>query len=1082
MVIRKLLYPLLLLTLFSIQNNVSGQVFLISIRSEGSTDVCQGEAVTAVLSVFGGSPPYTVTISDNDGEYTVLKDVYMPHQFEIFPETDNTYYISDAVDSKERKGRAYGSIEVQVTPAPTVNIVLDRTAYLESEPGVPLESDPPGGVFTGPGVSRRTFYPEVATTEGSPHLITCTYTTDEGCESTDTELIYVLSGESSVVLYDGDEPITTFCSDGTDYTLMGSNQDNLNGSFELFRAGTSNPVPGHISDANPDDNLATLLTSGLAGDYEIVYSYGIGGLNVKATSTFTALVGGASGIVNMPENVCKNDEPYPLLPEVIGEDPEATFTFSGVGVSGNQSDGFFFDPGNQEVPEDKVDIALEYTSSNGCSTELIQTVSVGLNPEPGFTLAPVCLPVQGGTIAFENLTPQKESVQTWNWNFGDPGSGSNNTSDQENPEHYYAESGARTIRLTATTVGGCQGSFELDTLLVDVPSVDFTVGTDCYASDQTILLEAGTGSIHSALDTMIWTIRQQNGSLVDEIGSAPSETTLEYSFPALDNYEISLQLQNEAGCIGETSRSLELVPLQVLGPGGYEETFDAAVEEWNVASAEGLESWVLGVPDFAGFDPVPGDRAWYTDLTEYQQGTVEHSWVTTPCFDLSGLRNPVIEMNIMKSFEPGKGGAVLQYRGALEDSWQTLGYLDQGTNWYNQSGLLYLPGGSSTGWGLPAFVPDTEWVTASHPFESLPGQSHIKFRMVIATGGASELAPGEYNQGFAFDNFTIRESMRRRSVLEYFTNTAGESIYTADSTVKSYGIRHRGLVYDLHYHMNYPEDDPMNSQNPIPSSAREFNLGIPAVPFAVLNGGADPEQRYDLSSPGVELDEEVLKGAASEPPLFDLLLSVDFQENRLEGSVNVLSLSDTFDAYLQLYVVVLEQEVSSYPELTRDSVFRNVVMDILPSSAGVLLGNQWAEGTEIEEAFSWEYPYYLEDPSDLMVVAFVQERNEGSILQAEAVFKTPVVGTRIHQVPSGSLTLYPNPAKGQLTVRFGNQPVHRGSLLLVDISGREVMSHEVPEGSLLRELDISHLAEGAYMLFWKESGMIKGQARFIRIR
>ena len=1082
MIRRKLLYLLLLLLLFVIPDQLTGQVFLISIRADGPTDVCQGNPVTATLSVFGGSPPYTVTISDNDGEYTVLKDIYMPHNFDIYPETDNTYYISDAVDSKDRKGRAYGSVEVTVTPAPPVNIVLDRTAFLESEGGVQLESDPPGGVFSGPGISRSTFYPQVATTEGSPHQITCTYTTDEGCVSTDTELLYVLSGESSVALFDGDEPITSFCSDGTNYTLMGSNQDGFAGSFQLFRAGTSNPVTGHITDADPDDNMATLLTSGLSGEYEVVYNYGIGGLNVKATSEFTALVGGASGIANLPENVCKNDDPYPLVPEVVVEDPGATYSFSGDGVSGNQSDGFFFDPGDQEVPTGRMEIALDYISSNGCHTELTQSVDVGLNPEPAFAVAPTCLPAEGGTVSFENLTPQKNLVESWNWNFGDPGSGSDNTSSLENPDHFYAETGSRTIRLTATTGGGCQGSFEVDTLLVDIPSGEFTFSSDCYAADQAIFFEASTSTIISELDTLIWIIRGGNGTLVEEIGQEPSQTTLEYTFPSLDEYEVSLRMMNEAGCSREVTRSLELVPLEVLGPGGYEETFDQPVAEWSVASTGGLESWALGTPDFSGFEPVSGDRAWYTDLKNYDQGTVEHSWVNSPCFDLSGLRNPVIEMDLMKSFDPGKGGAVLQYRQGMENNWTTLGYLNDETNWYNQSGLEYLPGGSSTGWGLSSFEPDEDWVPAGHPFEVPAGQAHFKFRIAIATGGREEQSPGVYNQGFAFDNFSIHESMRRRSVLEYFTNTAGTLMFSADSMVTSYGTRHRGIVYDLHYHMNYPDDDPMNAYNPFPPSTRALNLGVPTVPYAILNGGTVPEQRFDLSQPDVELGEEVLKGAASEPPLFDLLLSVDFQDNRLEGTVNLLSLTDTFQDYLQLYVVVLEEEISAYPELARDSVFRNVVMDILPSPSGTLLGNLWPEGKEVEESFSWEYPSYLEDVSDLMIVAFVQDRNPRRILQAMAVTASPVVGTSAMKANPGSLTLYPNPSTGQLTVRFGNQPVQRGSLEVVDISGREVMNREVQEGSHQQVLDVSRLSEGAYMLFWKESGTVKGQARFIRIR
>lgn len=1072
---------LLLLTLFTVQNTVTGQVFLISIRADGPTDICQGESVTARLSVYGGSPPYTVTISDSDGVYTVLEDIYMPHEFEIYPDKDNTYYISEALDSKDRKGRAYGSVEVEVTPAPPVSIILDRTAYLESEQGVDLVSDPPGGVFSGPGVSRNTFFPSVATTEGSPHQITCTYTTDEGCISTDTELLYVLSGESRVGLYDGDELITSFCSNGSDYTIIGSNEDNLNGSFQLFRAGSSTPLEGYISDADPGDNMATLQPAGLTGNYEIVYTYGTGGLEIDASSQFTVLEGGATGIANLPENVCKNDEPYPLLPEVNGEDPGATYSFSGPGVSGSQTDGFFFDPGDQEVSAGMLEIELEYTSTNGCQSRLSQLISVEFNPEPLFTLSPVCLPVQGGTVSFENLTPMKGSVESWNWNFGDPGSGGNNTSTLENPDHFYSGPGSITITLTATTSGGCQGFTGLDTLLVDSPPADFTISTNCYAPDRPILFQAAAGSLQTDLDTLIWRIRTLTGSLVDEIGSSPDDLSLAYTFPSLDPYQVFLHMENVAGCTGETSREIDLQPLEVLGPGGYDESFDQAAAGWGVSSSGGLESWVLDVPDFEGFEPVSGDRAWVTDLPEYNQGTIEHSWVTSPCFDLSGLRNPVVELDIMKSFEPGKGGAVLQYREAMAESWTTLGTPEGGTNWYNQTGIAYMPGGSSTGWGLASFEPDKSWVTADYPFDLQSGTGHFIFRVAFASGGRKEITPGRFNQGFAFDNFAIRESMRRRSVLEYFTNVSWE-MAAADSVVRRFGESHRALVYDLHYHMHYPQEDPMNAYNPFPPSSRAFNYGNPQAPFAVLNGGVTPEYRYDFSSPGTSPDDEVLKGAAAETPLFDLLLAVDFQSDRLEGVALAVSLTDTFDAYLQLYIVVLEEEVTSYPELSPDGTFRNVVLDMLPSPSGTLLGNSWSTGTEVEQSFSWEYPVYLEDVSDLMVVAFVQDRQEGWILQAEAIRHSPLVGSSPFHADSGALTLYPNPAQDLLTVHFGNLPVRQGSLSIVDISGREVLSTPITPGTGVRELQITHLAEGAYMLFWKEGEVVREHARFIRIR
>jgi PKD repeat protein len=1077
-----LIFLSLAIILFVGEQRLSGQVFLISIRSEGPTDICQGDPVTLILTVYGGDPPYTVTINSDDGEYMVLKDIEMPYKFEVYPESDNTFYIASAVDSRDRKGRAYGSVTVHVNPSTPVSILLDRTAYLVTEPGVPLKSDPSGGHFSGIGVSGNIFYPSVAGTAGSPHLITCTYENEWGCTSKDTEYLYVLSGVASVSLVSGGDPVYSFCNDGSGYTIIGDNDDDLTGSFELFLKGTSTPVPDHISDPDPDDDMATLLTEGLSGNYEIVYTYGIGGLEIEASTEFEALDINLNGIQGLPETACKKDDPYPLQPDVGVPDPNAIFSFSGPGISGNQSTGFYFDPGDPEVPADLVEIELDYTASNGCNMVLSEIIFVGIDPEVNFRLDPICMAPQGGTVFFENLTPGKGSVETWSWNFGDPASGNDNTSDLVHPDHYYTSPGPRTITLTATSYEGCTGQLQLDTVLVDNPVPDFTFKSDCFTEGKDISFTASSVSIYSVLDTMIWTVISKEGDILENIGKGPQDLTMNYLFPSVDDYDINLYVQNLAGCAGEITKRIGLVPSYPLTVNGYTETFNQPVAGWVVASVDQQESWVLGEPDFNGFESEENDHAWYTDLPAYSEEVIEHSWVRSPCFDFSGIRNPVIGMDIIKSFEPGKGGAVLQYQETAGDPWLTLGFLGGGSNWYNQSSIVYLPGGSSIGWGLETFEPDHKWVPASHPAQQLGGKPHLKFRIAFASGGAREIEPGIFNQGFAFDNFTVSESMNRRSVLEYFTNAAGEPMFVADSLVKGFATKYSGIVYDLHYHMDYPEEDPMNAYNPYAPSTRAFNYGVPTVPYAVLNGGVTPAYRYNLVLPDGALDEELLLESALEAPQFDLSLAVDFGGDLLNGNVQVTCLSDSFDANIQLYVVVLEKEVTSYPELSEDGSFRNVVLDMVPSPTGKLLGNNWNDGKTEEMDFSWEYVPYIEDPEDLFVVAFVQDRDHGAVLQADAVYYSTYTGIAEYKNRSVPLVLYPNPATDYVTVYFGERTALGGELEIVDISGRKVMVTSVQKGITTQELDISRLPEGMFMITWTETGTAKGHARLIRIR
>jgi len=707
------------------------------------------------------------------------------------------------------------------------------------------------------------------------------------------------------------------------------------------------------------------------------------------------------------------------------------------------------------------------------------SIHAGLVPALSFKPDLICLELEGSIVSFTNLSDQKESVASWMWDFGDPGSGAENQSELESPEHFYLEPGARAIVLKATTHEGCLAQHTLDTLLVDRPLVNFTWETDCYSENRGIPFLATAISEYSDLDTLLWTISSSGGGVQEVIGKSPAELTLDYSFSSLDAFDLTLYAESEAGCQGEVTRRIELIPVQVLSDADYMETFDHIPSGWIVESDDETESWVLGTPDFAGFEPSENDKAWYTTLPPEPGDYLEHSWVRSPCFDFSSMSNPVIQMDLMKSFLPGRDGAVLQYQDQLSQGWETIGSIESGLNWYNDSLILNMPGGGGLGWGLTPFEPDTRWLRARHALGMLAGNPHVKFRLALATGSSQEITAGKINQGFAFNNFFIGEANLRRSVLEYFTNSSGETMFAADHMVNNFAMKHAGLVYDLHYHMAYPQEDPMNVNNPLPPSTRAFNYGVPDVPYAVLNGGVSAAFRFNLTPPAGEISEEMLMGSSLETPVFELFLSVDYREDSLRGKATIVCLDQNFNSYLQLYVVVIEKEVSSYYWLNQDSSFRNVVLDILPTSAGKLLGNSWSSESTSEIEFSWEYASYLEDKEDLSVVAFVQDRESGLILQAAAEPHTFGVAVPRDKIVSPGMFIYPNPAGDQCRINFGSRTVKDGQLVLVDISGREVMYTMVPRGTQVQRLDLTQLPEGLFMVLWKEAGVLKGESKLI---
>lgn len=795
-------------------------------------------------------------------------------------------------------------------------------------------------------------------------------------------------------------------------------------------------------------------------------------LLLMLTSVFTW---GQISIPGLPESVCKNDAPYPLVPSP--PDPGAVYQFSGLGVSGNQSSGYFYNPSSPDVPVGNVEIRLDYTPSGGILTTYYYTVENRFVPTLAFTFTPACIPSDGGLVRFNNTTSGQFSVATWSWNFGDPASGSGNISSLESPSHFYPGPGSWNVTLAAVTTEGCAVEEENTIILAGEPAVDFTWLSDCYIRNQETGFMDRTVSGFSDIRSLLWTFRTTGGGVLGTISSNSSEDTIYFPLPAMATYNVTLQVENDAGCRGTLMKPIVFKSIQNVTPSGYLETFDNAGTNWVVDSEDGLESWVLGEPDFNGFDPVPGDRGWYTELPAHTPGTVERSWVQSQCYDFSQLSSPLVLIDVMKSFVPGADGAVLQYQDLVSEGWKTVGMVGAGQNWYNSWGLVNEPGGNPFGWGNPVFVPDEAWVPAGYPIDGLGGLSSVKFRVAIGTGGTQALG----NQGFAFDNFYIGQRARY-SILEHFTNSASASAASADQVVETYASDHSDIVIDLQYHLDYPGEDPMNQNNPVPPSVRAFYYGVPGVPYAILNGGSGPEFRYDFSDPSEEPDEEVLLEASLEIPPFDLLLDVDFRSNSLSGKATANCAEVSYPSNIQLYVVPVEEEVTAYSGAGNTTLYRNVVLDILPTPAGHFLGNTWGIDDSESLEFNWNYPDYVEDKDDLAVVAFLFDRDLGKILQAGKVSASPGTGINDSKSKLQLLRLYPNPARETVYLDLGNPAAYRGEIAVMDLSGRVVLEADIEPGNSNRTLDISGLAEGVYLVYWMESGVNMGRGKFVIAR
>ena len=132
---------------------------------------------------------------------------------------------------------------------------------------------------------------------------------------------------------------------------------------------------------------------------------------------------------------------------------------------------------HSSVPSTKPDTPTE--DDIEAITYYYTTGSLGAPPAANFTISPSS-PVTGAPVGFTDTSTGGPIA--WAWDFGDPGSGSSNTSTAKNPSHTYSSPGTYTVKLTA---GSATGSG------VTTKSVTVGAGTGgCVPSSNTLCLNS----------------------------------------------------------------------------------------------------------------------------------------------------------------------------------------------------------------------------------------------------------------------------------------------------------------------------------------------------------------------------------------------------------------------------------------------------------------------------------------------------------------------------------------------------------------------------------------------------------------
>lgn len=147
-------------------------------------------------------------------------------------------------------------------------------------------------------------------------------------------------------------------------------------------------------------------------------------------------------------------------------------------------------------------------------------------------------------------------------------------------------------------------------------------------------------------------------------------------------------------------------------------------------------SWQWGTPAKTIINKAAnGSKAWVTNLSGNYSDN-ETSYLVSPCFDLTGLRKPVLSFSHLFDVEKDFDYTWVEYS-TDGNTWNKLGTVNSGTNWYDNAAL--------NNWRLSKI----KWHVAS--IDIPVTNTTVRFRFVLSSDG------GVTMEGVGIDDITVHE-------------------------------------------------------------------------------------------------------------------------------------------------------------------------------------------------------------------------------------------------------------------------------------------------------------------------------------
>ncbi len=374
--------------------------------------------------------------------------------------------------------------------------------------------------------------------------------------------------------------------------LAGADLKNLNAGIELFPA-------GEITQANSlcvgeDYNIKLKLpyrTSQIIWDFNngaktetisnpiptpetvdgkisYYYDYQIAGTDLQLAGNYifkATVINPAPTSCDPNEDVVSEFDVFNLPSAVFSFDKQqtckgesVTFTDSSLG-NGKNIEKWFWDFGDGSTVEKTTavpfthvysepgdyNVTLYVVTETGCVSSVTnaQVVHVAKSPIAKFSQQPFTCANQ--SIQFNDLsTPEEGGIIKWEWNFGDPSSSSNTSTDQ-NPTHSFSEVKTYDVTLKLTTDLGCETLITQQIKINPLPVASFETPDICLSDASATFTNTSTIADGSVM-TYVWNFGDIKSTAANNTSTQKNPSHV-YTEAAV--YQVTLEVTSGNGCV-----------------------------------------------------------------------------------------------------------------------------------------------------------------------------------------------------------------------------------------------------------------------------------------------------------------------------------------------------------------------------------------------------------------------------------------------------------------------------------------------------------------------------------------------------